>query len=165
MSQAKKDEFLQWYQNAIYNKDGTKAIFNFKQELIAYCDSDVDILKRGCLAFRKIIMQQTISDIHPIGIDPFQKSITIASLSHYIYTTSLMEPETIAIIPENGYNGNEKTFRKAQIWLKYLSEKYKIDIQHAKNKGELKIGNFRIDGFHLETNTIYEFHGNFKYFI
>ena len=162
MSEAKKDEFLKWYQYAIFNKDGSKSEFNFKKELIAYCESDVDILKRGCLAFRKIIMQQTISDIHPIGIDPFQKSITIASLSHYIYTTSLMEPETIAIIPENGYHGNEKTSRKAQIWMKYISEKYKIDIQHAKNKGELKIGNFRIDGYHSETNTVYEFHGKFK---
>ena len=164
MSQAKKDEFLHWYHNAIYNKDGTKAIFNFKQELKAYCESDVDILKRGCLSFRRIIMQQTISDIHPTGIDPFQKSITIASLSHYIYTTSLMEPETIAIIPENNYHGNEKTSRKAQIWLKYISEKHRIYIQHSKNIGELKLGNYRIDGYHKETNTIYEFHGNiYKY--
>ena len=158
MSQSKKEEFENWYNKAIYNKDGSKSEFNFKKELIAYCASDVDILEKGCFAFRKIIMDQTQSNENP-GIDPFRKSITIASLCHYIYRTILMEPESIAIIPENGYHCNEKTSRKAFQWLKFMSESLKINIQHAKNKGELKLGNYRIDGYHEESNTIYEFHG------
>jgi len=143
MSQAKKIEFENWYEKAIYNKNGSKAIFNFQKE----------ILMKGCLAFRKIIMDQTN------GIDPFQKSITIASLCHYIYRTKLMEPNTIAILPENGYNGNAKTSKKAMMWLKYVAESKRINIQHAKNMEEFKIGNFKVDGYDSATNTAYEFHG------
>ena len=86
MSQSKKEEFENWYNKAIYNKDGSKSEFNFKKALISYCASDVDILEKGCFAFRKIIMDQTQSNENP-GIDPFRKSITIASLCHYIYRT------------------------------------------------------------------------------
>ena len=115
--------------------------------------SDVEILMKGCLAFRKIIMDQTE------GIDPFQKSITIASLCHYIYRTKLMEPETIAILPENDYNGNAKTSKKAMMWLKYMAETKRINIKHAKNMGEFQIGNFKVDGYDSSSNTAYEFHG------
>jgi hypothetical protein len=153
MSEAKKMEFEEWYSKAIFKRDGSKAIFNFQNEIIAYCMSDVEILMKGCLAFRKIIMDQTE------GIDPFQKSITIASLCHYIYRTKLMEPETIAILPENGYNGNSKTSKKAMMWLKYMAESKRINIQHAKNMGEFEIGNFKVDGYDSASNTAYEFHG------
>ena len=85
MSQSKKDEFENWYKKIIFNKDGTKSTFNFNIELISYCESDVDLLEKGCIAFRKIIMDQTKTNEDPIGIDPFRKSITIASLCHYIY--------------------------------------------------------------------------------
>ena len=153
MSTDKKVEFEEWYSKIIFMQDGSKRIFNFKNEIISYCESDVDILMKGCLAFRKIIMEQTD------GIDPFRVSITIASLCHYIYTTKLMTPNSIAIIPELGYHGNERTSKKAMLWLKYISEKKNIFLQHAKNLGEYQVGNFRVDGYDAQTNTAYEFNG------
>ena len=153
MSDSKKNEFDEWYSKVFYKKDGSKTIFNFQNEIISYCESDVDILMKGCLAFRKIIMDQTE------GIDPFRKSITIASLCHYIYRTKLMEPNTIAILPDQGYNLNEKTSKKAILWLKYVAEKNNIFLQHAKNMGEFKVGNFQVDGYDAQTNTAYEFFG------
>ena len=80
MSPKKKEEFELWYNKIIYNSKGEKSIFNFNKELIAYCVSDVDILKRGLISFRKIIMNHTKSEKHPNGIDPFIKSLTLASL-------------------------------------------------------------------------------------
>ena len=154
MSESKKMEFDEWYSHIIFNRDGSKAVFNFQKEIISYCESDVDILMKGCLTFRKIIMD--ITD----GIDPFQKSITIASLAHYIYRTSLMEPNTIAILPDNGYHGNERTSRKAMLWLKYISEQKGVFLQHAKNLGEYKVGKYRVDGYDSITNTAYEFNGD-----
>ena len=44
-------------------------------------------------------------------------------------------------------------------WLKWVSAKEGVTIQHARNEGEFKVGNFKADGYCRETNTIYEFHG------
>lgn len=55
-------------------------------------------------------------------------------------------------------------FSKMQIqWLELLSKLYNINIQHSLNIGEYTINNtrYRADGYCKETNTIYEFHGNF----
>jgi hypothetical protein len=70
-----------------------------------------------------------------------------------------MSPNTIGIIPENGYNPNQKTSNKAMMWLKYLSETQNIHIKHAKNGSEVKYGNYFLDGVCEETKTIHEFHG------
>jgi hypothetical protein len=151
MSLKKKQEFDIWYL-----KNSSKS-FEFKKELISYCD--VEILRKGCMAFRKIIINQTKSDTNPEGIDPFRSSITIASLCHLIFRELHLEPETIAIIPENGFNTNEKTSKKAAAWLKFISKSQNISLQHAKNYGEIQIDNYRGDGFDPISNTVYEFHG------
>ena len=46
------------------------------------------------------------------GIDPFQKSVTIASLCHYIYRTKQMEPETIAIYPKTVIMAMQKLLKR-----------------------------------------------------
>jgi hypothetical protein len=57
-----------------------------------------------------------------------------------------------------GYNGYSKT---AIDWLKYEENERGIKIQHALNGGEKRIGKYFVDGFHKESNTIFEFHGCF----
>jgi hypothetical protein len=55
-------------------------------------------------------------------------------------------------------------FSKPQIqWLELLMKLNNIYIQHALNDGEFKIPNvkYKVDGYCKETNTIYEFHGNY----
>ena len=42
-------------------------------------------------------------------------------------------------------------------WLKWVSLKKGIRIQHARNGEEFKIGNIAVDGYHAESNTCYEF--------
>jgi hypothetical protein len=53
-----------------------------------------------------------------------------------------MPQDSIAIFPKNGHNENEKTSRKAILWLKYLSETQKIYIKHSKNGGEKYFNNY-----------------------
>jgi len=55
----------------------------------------------------------------------------------------------------NGYS------KKAIKWLKYEENKRNINIQHALNGGEKKIGRYYVDGFNQKLNTIFEFHGCF----
>ena len=45
--------------------------FNFQQDLYNNCLSDVEILKNGCLLFRKLVLEITKKD--GVGIDPFFK--------------------------------------------------------------------------------------------
>ena len=69
----KRKEFLIWYKNKIDNK----YIWNNKKELLDYCISDVDILRRSMMIFRKLYID--IADI-----DPLQYT-TIASVCMAIY--------------------------------------------------------------------------------
>ena len=53
---------------------------------------------------------------------------------------------------------------KMQIkWLNFISIYYGIYIQHAENDGEYQIpgSKYKADGYCLENNTIYEFHGDY----
>jgi hypothetical protein len=146
-------EFNEWYSSV------EKNIFDFEKEIEAYCLSDVELLSKGCLEFRKIIINLS-SKIGNI-IDPFKSCITIASLCHLIYRTSLMDEKDIGFIPETGYNPEKLSSTKAVQWMEYLSKINNIHIIHAGNGSEMEIGPFRIDGFCDENQTMYEFHGCF----
>jgi hypothetical protein len=142
------ERFLEWHQKK--KKEGY--IFNFRDEIEKYCRSDVDILRRACLQFRELLLQ--VADC-----DPFQY-LTIASVCHAIYKNHFMKPNTIAMVPSHGYN--VESFSKASIeWLDFTAHDRRIYIRHALNHpdGEKKIGSFRVDGFHEETRTIFEFNG------
>ena len=59
MKKEEREKFEEWYET-------TKGkIFDFKQEMYKYCQSNVDILRRGCMKLRELFIQ--IADI-----DPFQ---------------------------------------------------------------------------------------------
>lgn len=99
MSIEKRQEFESWYR-----KQQAKQ-FNFKEELISYCESDVDILKNGALRFQDIFKAET-------GIDPYAVSITIASACNYVFRKLFLKPHTIGLMPPGGYRN--------QVRLSYL---------------------------------------------
>ena len=154
-SPKKYAEFKEWYSENKSKK------FKMHHEIREYCLSDVMLLTKGMLQFRKDVIQSTKTEKNKTGIDPFQVAITIASLCNFIWRNKCLKPETVAIIPEKGYNAEQKTSFNCQYWLKYLSIKHKIDIQHAKNKGEFKIKNHFVDGYDPVNKTCYEMHGCF----
>jgi cytochrome c2 len=58
----------------------------------------------------------------------------------------------------------KKQYSKQQIcWLNFMSKIYNSKIKHAKNGGEFIIPNtkFKADGYCKETNTVFEFHGDY----
>lgn len=122
-----------------------------------YCKDDCRILLQGVLTFRSYFMAETIFD-ETKGIDPFD-SITISSYINKIFRRYHLKPNTVAIIPKNGYNAKQKVSEKSMLYLKYISEKDNIFIQHAKNLGEKKVGQFYLDGFCETKKKIIEFHG------
>ena len=59
---------------------------------------------------------------------------------------------------------NSIQYSKSQIlWLNFISKYNNIDIQHAENNGEFLVPakKYKADGYCKETNTIYEFHGDY----
>lgn len=149
MSPAAREEFLEWH---ITKKENNYKLF--QDEILGYCRSDVDILRRCCLQFRELFRDVT-------EIDPFEKCVTIASACNLVYRTNYLQENTIAIIPPHGYCPENKQSLFAQKWLSYTAEKNEIYIQHARNGGEKCVGSYLLDGYHEETNTAYEVHGCF----
>ena len=141
MNDAIKKDFDLWYDE---NLD-----FDFQKEFVKYCKDDVELLARGCLKFRNIIYDLT-------KVEPYRKSITIASLCHFIFRNYLMELDQIPLISDKGYNAEQKTSRKAFMWLKFISESKKIELNHSRNGGEKKFGKYSVDAYDAKNNTIYE---------
>jgi hypothetical protein len=151
-----RQAFLKWYDE---NKN---AVFDFQREILRYCRSDVDILRKCCLKFRSLFMTLTKKGDNK-GIDPFEKCVTIASACNLVYRTNFLTPESIAIIPPHGYRHGEKQSIMAYQWMSYLANKTKINIQHGRNLGEKQIGPYKVDGYYErdDEEVVLEFHGCF----
>ena len=82
-------QFLKWHAAKVKENYA----FEFQKEFIEYCDSDVDILQRGCLDLWKQFLETA-------DIDPF-RYITIAGVCMAIYRSKYLEPKTNGIIKED----------------------------------------------------------------
>ncbi|XP_045215064.2 uncharacterized protein LOC123565260 [Mercenaria mercenaria] len=142
--------FMEWYEANIHTP------FDFQKEILKYCRSDVDILRRCCLKFRADFLKVT-------QVDPFKKNITIASACQTVFRTNFLKENTIGIIPTHGYNPEQVQSIKALQWVKYQSYALGIRIQHARNGGERVIGPYRVDGYYEtgDQKVVLEFHGDF----
>jgi hypothetical protein len=150
MSPEEMEKFLEWHNGLRENN----YVFDFQQEILTYCRSDVDILRRCCLEFRELFRDVT-------DIDPFEKCLTIASACNLVFRKNFLKENTIAIIPPHGYRPKDKQSLLALKWLSYKAEKEDLYIQHARNTGEKRAGNYLLDGYDEETNTAYEINGCF----
>jgi hypothetical protein len=152
MSDKDSKEFLIWHD---INKDKN---FNFKEELISYCESDVNILKLGCLSFRESYLELIKNFEH--NIDPFRDCCTLASLCQLTYRALFMKSESIALINDQGFNPHNTFSAKQILWLRFLAKNNNTTIIHCLNAtSEFKIGKYKVDGYHEESNTVYEFQG------
>ena len=153
-NQMKPDErtkYLKWYEERV----SENYVFDFKKEIIEYCRSNVDILRRGIKKLREDFIKLE-------NIDPL-RYITIASVCMTIYRSNYMPNKTIAIVPE--YTKTDNYSKMSIMWLNYVSTTKGLNIQHAINGGEKKLTiddkTYKVDGFCNETNTVYQFHGCF----
>ena len=151
MKPDERTKFLKWYEERVCEN----YVFDFKKEILEYCRSDVDILRRGIMKLREDFIELE-------NIDPL-RYITIASVCMTIYRSNYMPQKTIAIVPEYVKTDN---FSKISImWLNYISKTKGLNIQHALNGCEKKLTidgkTYKVDGFCEKTNTVYEFYGCF----
>ena len=145
-----REAFLAWHKEQVENN----YVFDFRNEIIKYCRSDVDILRKCCMKFREMLRDKTK------GIDPFEDCLTIASYCHRVYRTNFMKKDSIAVFHHNRQLKMQQS-NMAVKWLSYVMERNDIHIQHVRNGGEKRVGKYSLDGYCEERNTAYEFQGCF----
>ena len=175
MSPKDRQAFETWHQE----QHDQGVVFHFKQELIAYCESDVRLLKQGCLTFKRLFEDLT-------GFNPFEH-ITIASACNRDLRRNRMIPNSIASEPLRGgwKKNNINQSLPALHWLTWCDHQlrqralqdlnpndllasanpdpHRQYVQHVRNEGEYKIPGtqIRVDGYCPDTHTVYEFQGCF----
>ena len=149
MKPGEREAFIAWHDEQV----ASNYRYDFREEIIKYCRSDVDILRKCCLLYREMLREES-------DIDPFNKALTIASYCQEVYRTNFLEKDTIAIF-SNDRQWKIKQSNVAVTWLSYISEKEDLYIKHVRNGGEKRVGPYSLDGYCQETNTAYEFQGCF----
>ena len=71
MNTKKKEAVEKWHGEEVLKGES----WNFKKELLEYCESDVKLLKEGCLAFAADFEKEC-------KFNPLKENITIASACH-----------------------------------------------------------------------------------
>jgi hypothetical protein len=143
-----REKFLAWSKDLV--ERGYQ--FHFQAEILRYCQSDVDILRRSCLEFLKLFCQIT-------DVDSFASCSTIASACNLVFRKTLLEEGTIAIVPPCGYNPENKQSIIALKMFAWIAQRDNVAIQHACDRGEKRIGKYLVDGFNEEANAVWEIHG------
>ena len=92
---SKREEFFQWYDEQVSNK----VVFDFKTEMIAYCHSDVQLLRIGMTKFRDIFKNLQDENGRSIGVDPYHH-LTIAGVAFEgIYCKYFLPSDMIGVVP------------------------------------------------------------------
>ena len=92
METSDREDLLTWHKEKVENG----CVFDFRKEIEKYCRSDVDILRRACLQFRKLLIEAT-------DVDPFQY-VTIASVCMGVFKVMFLEErfEVVLSTPKGG---------------------------------------------------------------
>lgn len=141
-------EFLKWH------SEHSNDCFDMQKDLVEYCVSDVDILTKACVKFRKMFLDEC-------NVCPFSEAVTIASACNLVYRRNFLKPETIGLIPRNGYRSVDRQSKIAMMWLISEEQQRHIEIQSALRQREALLAGYRVDGYCSQTNQVFEFHGCF----
>ena len=122
MSSDERAQFLEFHAE---QKD---KIFCNKQELLAYCMDDVNVLRQACCAFRNLFLKL-------VKMDPFRQAITISSICNKVFRTMFLKRDSVGIIPRGGYRMGDRQSVVALQWLAYIG-RTRNNVTHAGNGRE-----------------------------
>ena len=101
MSPKERQEFERWHKE----QRDKEQVFDFQNELVAYCESDVRLLKEGCLTFKRLFEAEA-------GFNPFER-VAIASACNLDLRMNRMIPKSIASEPVYGWRNRINESRVA----------------------------------------------------
>ncbi|XP_025160323.1 uncharacterized protein LOC112589827 [Harpegnathos saltator] len=107
------EQFLEWYEDMVRKN----IEFDFQREIVSYCRNDVDILRRACLAFRKIFLDRG-------KVCPFEECTTIASTCMKVFRKNFLREKEIGIIPLGEYRVNRDSLLSTTV------KRNMIDLQY-----------------------------------
>ena len=89
MSVGERTAFLEWHENTYSNY-----VFDFQEEIVEYCKTDVEILRRACIRFREIFIEFAQIAIRRGMYNRIHVLICLKK--------KILQPNTIGLIPPNG---------------------------------------------------------------
>jgi G:T-mismatch repair DNA endonuclease (very short patch repair protein) len=140
-----RKKFLEWHNKLV----SENYVFDFAKEFYAYCLSDVDILRRGCMEFERLFREAT-----GVRWSPWH-NLTIASCCMRLYREKFMPERSIGIVNKIGEKVDTHS-RESIVWLESLGNK---NIKHAMNGREVRVMGRSVDGYDKETKTVYQYNG------
>ena len=157
MDSKKRGKFPAWHARKV----AEQAVFNFQEELLKYCESDVKLLKEGCLKF--------VAEFEEIAtLNPLVEAVTIASTCNLFWRREKVETDLIAVELKGGWRGNHINQSKIALeWFHYQDHLLggMGRVRHLRNGGEVQVGNpdemVYVDDYDETTHTIFEFYGCF----
>ena len=147
MSPDDRKKFIKWYMENINTP------FYLPEKLAEYCSNDTEILLESIVEMRKILIEITE------GIDVLEHSATIAGISMNIFKSLFLQKNQLALVPEGGYEKNDRASVIAIKYFEWLSKTENIEIKHAANGGEMRVGKYKLDAFIPKENRAIEFLG------
>ena len=152
MDSKKRETFLTWYRQKV----AENAVFDFQDELLKYCESDVKLLKEGCLKFVREFEETA-------GFNPLIHSITIASACNHFWSKEKLEEDLIALEHLEGWHGNHINQSTIALEWLYFQDHQRGGmrrVRHVRNGGEVQVltpaERYYVDGF---DNTVFKFYG------
>jgi hypothetical protein len=103
-------------------------------------------------------MRRILLDITK-GYDVMIKCTSIAGVAMSVYKRLFLKENLVAIVPDRGYERNDRASDRAIKYLEWIASKEKLDIQHAGNGREFVIGPFKVDGYIASQRRVIEFLG------
>ncbi|KAL3119697.1 hypothetical protein niasHT_008533 [Heterodera trifolii] len=125
--------------------------FYLPDELKTYCRNNTEILLAAVVQFRQILMREITE-----GFDVLPLSATIASICMTIFKGKFLNEKELAIVPEGGYERNDRASVFAIKYLDWRSKRDGVRIQHAGNGLEKRWRQFKLDGWIAEQNKCIE---------
>ncbi|KAI1278128.1 hypothetical protein HDE_14404 [Halotydeus destructor] len=132
-----------WYDQEIVKNEP----WIFREEIIKYCRNDVAVLMIAIQEFRSLFKKAC-------GLDPTTRCFTLPGISMEIFQSMMLQDQTIGITPITPYSSRMKSI-KSEAWLDFQQRRLGIEIEREYPLG----GRYFADGFHKESNTVFEFFG------
>ena len=137
---------------ALFNSDNADLYYTFKQNIVG-----------GPSIIFTRYQEKGVTKIKNVENNLCESVVGYDCNGLYSYAIKQLMPAGVYVrrFPENNFRPEvSERYIDSYVWLDYLSCKEGIKIRHKlNNQKEVRIGNFRVDGFCYQNKTVYEFNG------
>lgn len=133
-----REKFIMWHAQQV----SQKVIYNHREALISYCIDDVSILRKSCMKFKELLMQEG-------NINPLLECISLASSCSLIFRRNYLTDFTLGILPITNYRMSNQQSKIAIQWLLWEERERNVKIVHTGNSKEHRLPNgLFVDGYY-----------------